>query len=159
MEFIERTRATPTVHSDKPQRHDTGRSGGVAIEQQRAILIVENDENTRHLYEHVLRTAGYGCHSVANGLEALNVLEREHADLVLLDLSMPVMDGFRAVELLRQLPHCSSVPVVAISAHASGEHRAAALQRGCTEYLTKPFRTHALLTVVARLFGMPSADR
>ncbi|MBF6589184.1 MAG: response regulator [Ktedonobacterales bacterium] len=115
------------------------------------ILIAENEENNRHLMEQILKLAGYACILATNGLEALHALDLERVDLVLIDLSMPILDGYRATELIRQRPGCAALPVVAVTAHALSGDRERALSSGCTEYLVKPFRPRDLLRLVERL--------
>ncbi len=116
-----------------------------------AILIVENEASNRILIERVLSTRGYRCISATNGQEALDVLDREHVDLILTDLSMPVLDGYRTTQLIRARPHLANVPIVAVTAYALSDEGEAAKRIGCTEYLTKPFKPRQLLDLVARL--------
>lgn len=118
---------------------------------QPTILVVENEVSNRILIERVLSTRGYRCISAANGLEALNILNSEQVDLILTDLSMPVLDGYRATQLIRARPNMERVPIVAVTAYALNDESEAALQMGCTEYLTKPFKPRQLLEVVDRL--------
>jgi CheY-like chemotaxis protein len=115
------------------------------------ILVVENEENNRCLMEQILGFAGYRYLSATNGLEALDVLDRERIDLVLIDLSMPVLDGYRATEIIRRRPGGATLPIVAVTAHAMSEDRELALQSGCTDYLAKPYHPTELLSVVERL--------
>ncbi|MEO7020139.1 MAG: response regulator [Ktedonobacteraceae bacterium] len=115
------------------------------------ILIIENEVSNRILIERVLSTRGYRCISAANGLEALNILERERVQLILTDLSMPVMDGYRTTQLIRERPGMERVPIVAVTAYAQSDENEAALRIGCNEYLTKPFKPRQLLEVVDRL--------
>ncbi len=115
------------------------------------VLIVENEENNRRLIEQILGIAGYSYISASNGLEALDVLERKRVQVVLIDLSMPILDGYRTTELIRQRPEWTALPIVAVTAHAMSEDRELALRCGCTDYLAKPFRPNELLTVVARM--------
>lgn len=115
------------------------------------ILIIENEASNRILIERVLSTRGYRCISAANGLEALNILERERVQLILTDLSMPVMDGYRTTQLIRERPGMECVPIVAVTAYAQSDENEAALRIGCNEYLTKPFKPRQLLEVVDRL--------
>ena len=115
------------------------------------ILIVENEVSNRILLERVLSTRGYRCISASNGQEALDLLDRETVDLVLTDLSMPVLDGFRTAQLIRMRPNLSSVPIVAVTAYASGDEGETAKRMGCTDYLTKPFKPRQLLELVERL--------
>jgi CheY-like chemotaxis protein len=115
------------------------------------ILVVENEVSNRLLIERVLSTRGYRCLSASNGREALEVLEREQVDLILTDLSMPVLDGYKTTQLIRAMPGLAQVPIVAVTAFALNDEGEAARQIGCTEYLTKPFKPRQLLEVVERL--------
>jgi CheY-like chemotaxis protein len=115
------------------------------------ILVVENEVSNRILIERVLSTRGYRCLSASNGQEALDILDHERVDLILTDLSMPVLDGYRATQLIRARPHLANVPIVAVTAFALDDEGEAARQAGCTEYLTKPFKPRQLLEVVERL--------
>lgn len=116
-----------------------------------AILIAENEANNRLLMEQILRMHGYQCFTASNGLEVLDLLNHHRVDCVLIDLSMPVLDGYRTTELIRQRPDCEDLPVVAVTAHAMSEDRDLALNSGCTDYLAKPFRQQDLLRIVARM--------
>ena len=118
---------------------------------QPTILIIENEVSNRILIERVLSTRGYHCLSASNGREALDILDREHVDLILTDLSMPVLDGYRTTQLIRERPALANVPIVAVTAYALNDESEAALHIGCNEYLTKPFKPRQLLEVVDRL--------
>jgi CheY-like chemotaxis protein len=115
------------------------------------IMIIENDISNRILIERVLSTRGYRCITASNGREALDLLDYKFVDLILTDLSMPVLDGYRTTQLIRARPGMSQVPIVAVTAFALSEEGEAARQIGCTEYLTKPFKPKQLLEVVERL--------
>ncbi len=122
--------------------------------RQPTILVVENEVSNRILIERVLSTRGYRCVSASNGLEALHILDGdEQVDLILTDLSMPVLDGYRATQLIRERPNMAHVPIVAVTAYALHDESEAAMQIGCTEYLTKPFKPRQLLEVVDRLLS------
>jgi len=119
--------------------------------RQPIILIIENEVSNRILIERVLSTRGYHCISASNGQEALNILDKEYVDLILTDLSMPVLDGYRTTQLIRERPALAHVPIVAVTAYALNDENEAAMQIGCNEYLTKPFKPRQLLEVVDRL--------
>ncbi len=121
--------------------------------RQATILIVENEVSNRILIERVLSTRGYRCVSASNGREALNILDHEQVDLILTDLSMPVLDGYRTTKLIRARPALANVPIVAVTAYALNDESEAAMHIGCTEYLTKPFKPRQLLEVVDRLLA------
>ena len=118
---------------------------------QPTILVIENEVSNLILIERVLSTRGYYCLSASNGREALEILDRERVDLILTDLSMPVLDGYRTTQLIRSRPALVNVPIVAVTAYALNDENEAALQIGCNEYLTKPFKPRQLLEVVDRL--------
>ena len=119
--------------------------------RQPTTLIIENEVSNRILIERVLSTRGYRCISASNGQEALNILDSEYVDLILTDLSMPVLDGYRTTQLIRERPSMINVPIVAVTAYALNDENEAAMQIGCNEYLTKPFKPRQLLEVVDRL--------
>ena len=119
--------------------------------RQPTILIIENEVSNRILIERVLSTRGYRCISASNGQEALDMLDHERVDLILTDLSMPVLDGYRTTQLIRARPGMEHVPIVAVTAYAWNDEGEAAMHIGCNEYLTKPFKPRQLLEVVDRL--------
>src|SRR2546430_853031 len=100
----------------------------------KTILVVENEVSNRILIERVLSTRGYRCLSASNGREALDILDKEHVDLILTDLSMPVLDGYRTTQLIRSRPGLEQVPIVAVTAFALNDEGEAARNIGCTEY-------------------------
>ena len=114
-------------------------------------MIIENDISNRILIERVLSTRGYRCITASNGREALEMLDHELVDLILTDLSMPVLDGYRTTQFIRSRPGMEQVPIVAVTAFALSDEGEAARRIGCTEYLTKPFKPKQLLEVVERL--------
>lgn len=119
--------------------------------RQQTILIIENDVSNRLLVERVLSTRGYHCLTADNGRDALALLDRESVDLILTDLFMPVMDGYRTTQAIRARPELAHIPIVAVTAYAFSDEGQAALRAGCTECLTKPFKPRQLLDVVQRL--------
>ena len=123
----------------------------IQTQRQPTILIVENEVSNRILIEKVLSTRGFRCLSASNGREALELLDREPVDLILTDLSMPVLDGYRTTQLIRARPALAHVPIVAVTAYALNDENEAVMQIGCNEYLTKPFKPRQLLEVVERL--------
>ncbi len=152
-QHLQRSSVSGALAQIRTERQVSGAAGPHAT-----ILIAENEESNRRLMEQILAFAGYRYVSATNGLEALTILDREHVDLVLLDLSMPILDGYRATELIRRRPGGATLPVVAVTAHAMSDDRDLALRFGCSDYLAKPFRPHDLLRVVERLLGRERSD-
>ena len=120
------------------------------------ILVAENEANNRRLIEHILGIAGYGYVSASNGLEVLQILDTCRVDMVLLDLSMPFLDGYQTTERIRRRPDGATLPIVAVTAYAMSDDRDRALRSGCTDYLAKPFRPSELLDMVRRTLRLDS---
>jgi CheY-like chemotaxis protein len=100
------------------------------------ILVVEDDEVTQRLFKRILERNGYDVATADNGQEALDVVAREQPHLVLLDLMMPVMDGFGFLQALRDAA-VSGLPVIVTSALADTHRRAQAIALGAKDYLVK----------------------
>ncbi len=100
------------------------------------ILIAEDDTNTRLLYKAVLENEGYHVFLAPNGQEALEMIDREHIDLVVLDIMMPKMDGYEFTRLLREAQ--SNLPILMVSAKQLPEDKKKGFLVGTDDYLTKP---------------------
>jgi two-component system, cell cycle response regulator DivK len=112
------------------------------------ILVVDDQVDNRDLLNMFLSSLGYGVIEASNGLEALKLAMGDRPDLIIMDLSMPVMDGFNAVRILREMPSTSTVPVVACTAHDSATYKVQALSVGFDEVLIKPIDFTQLQCVV-----------
>lgn len=115
------------------------------------ILVVDDQADNRELLNAFLSSLGYGVVEACNGLEAVKKATSECPDLIIMDLSMPVMDGFNAVRILREMPETSAVPVVACTAHDTTTHKEQALSVGFNEVLTKPIDFTRLNCVLAQI--------
>jgi CheY-like chemotaxis protein len=114
------------------------------------ILIADDYEDNRELLRLLLAAEQYTILEAANGRDCLRMARESRPDLILVDLSMPVMDGWAVFQALQADDSTSRIPCVAVTAHAdSDRHRA--LNRGFRAYLTKPFRTTELLETVRKL--------
>ena len=127
-------------------------------ENNTVILVAENETNNRRLIEHILGIAGYEYVSASNGLEVLQILDTCQVDVVLLDLSMPFLDGYQTTERIRRRPDGAKLPIVAVTAFAMSDDRDRALRSGCTDYLAKPFHPNQLLEVVRRMLLRDEPD-
>jgi CheY-like chemotaxis protein len=122
-------------------------------DERHTVLVVENDEQSRRLIEQILAFSEYACLSAANGLQALGIVDHARVDLVLMDLSMPALDGYQTVERMRERPGYTNTPIVAVSGYAEDAQRDLALRAGFTEYLSKPFRPKELVRLIDRLLS------
>ena len=102
------------------------------------VLVVEDFEDNRFMMRRLLEMDGYRVIEAINGQEAVAMAESERPQMILMDLSLPQIDGMAATRRIRQLDGMSKVPIVAISAHDTADFRNDALAAGCNEYLTKP---------------------
>lgn len=114
------------------------------------ILIVDDNATGRELLRDTIELEGeYEIVTAANGRDALDVAERERPDLILMDLQMPLMDGYETTEHLKADPGTADIPVVALTAsHVMSEDHQRAMQVGCADYLQKPVSRLLLLQKV-----------
>jgi CheY-like chemotaxis protein len=120
------------------------------------ILIVEDDLDVAESVADVLQSAGYCTAIAGNGREALDHLRKDnHPDLILLDMMMPVMDGWQFREEQRKLPALDSIPVVTVTADGDARAKAASIQ--ASGHVVKPFMIDRLLDEVERICGVPEA--
>lgn len=114
------------------------------------VLVVEDDATMQRMALKVLRSRGFRCELGRNGREAVEMARRLHPGLILMDLSLPEMNGWEATKALKADPATAGIPVVAITAHAMVGDRETALAAGCAECLTKPYELDDLIALVGR---------
>ena len=105
---------------------------------QPLVLLAEDFEDARELYRDYLEFSGISVHAVANGREAITQAVALQPDLILMDASMPVLDGWQATRELKQNPATQHIPVLALTAHAFDDARQQAAAVGCDGFVTKP---------------------
>ncbi len=113
------------------------------------ILIVDDDKNTRRLLEAVLTAEKYTVFAAVNGEDALDVMDREHIDLVVLDIMMPKMDGYEFTEVLRKANN--NLPILMVSAKQLPEDRHKGFIVGTDDYITKPIDMEEMLLRIRAL--------
>ncbi|MEW6658993.1 MAG: response regulator [Thermodesulfobacteriota bacterium] len=114
----------------------------------RKILIVEDNEINRLLMKDVLAYHGYEIFEAANGADGLEKAKACRPDLILMDMQMPVMDGFAAVTLLKADPETRNIKVICITSFAMKGDRERILEAGCDDYVAKPINTRELPKLV-----------
>ena len=119
------------------------------------VLVVEDFEDNRFMMRRLLEMSGYRVIEAVNGQEAVETARREHPDLILMDLSLPLLDGLAATRRIREQDGLSKVPIVAVSAHDTADFHADALAAGCNEYVTKPIDFDQLEGLLSRLIRKP----
>jgi CheY-like chemotaxis protein len=119
------------------------------------VLVVEDFEDNRFMMRRLLEMSGYRVIEAVNGQEAVETAQREQPDLILMDLSLPLLDGLAATRRIREQEGLREVPIVAVSAHDTADFHADALAAGCNEYVTKPIDFDQLEGLLSRLLGKP----
>ena len=102
------------------------------------VLVVEDFDETRFMIKLALELNGYSVLEAVNGQEAVEIAQRERLDLILMDLGLPLLDGFAATRRIREETRLHDMPIVAVTAHATADYRVKAFAAGCNEYVTKP---------------------
>lgn len=115
------------------------------------ILVVEDNEMNRGMLEHQLIRYGYKVTTAINGLDALVHVREEQPDLILMDLTLPVLDGLEATRRLKSNPRTRHIPIIILTAHALNSDREQALEAGCDDFDTKPIDFKRLLLKVETL--------
>ena len=119
----------------------------------KCILVVEDQPDNRRILRDMLGNAGYELVEAESGEEALKAVETKRPDLILMDIQLPVMDGYEAARRIKSNPAMKAVPIIAMTAYALAGDEAKALAAGCNGYVTKPFSPRALLAKVREHLG------
>lgn len=115
------------------------------------ILLVEDNEDNRDMLSRRLERKDYVVCLAVDGQEGVDKAVAEIPDLILMDMSLPVMDGWQATKTLKNNPDTAGIPVIALTAHAMSSDREKALEAGCDDYDTKPVDFPRLLEKIAKL--------
>lgn len=121
------------------------------------ILYVEDNDDNVFMLSRRLKRRGFEVDHAENGKVALDRVGSDRPSLILMDLSLPVMDGWEATRRLKADPATADIPVIALSAHAMSGDREEALAAGCDEYETKPVDLARLVAKIEALLGMKGA--
>jgi CheY-like chemotaxis protein len=117
------------------------------------ILLVEDNHDNRVVYRTMLAHFGFRVVEAVNGRDALQLARDDRPDLILMDISIPVIDGWEATRALKADPDTASIPVVALTAHALDTDRARATEIGFAVFLAKPVEPRRVVSEVRRLLG------
>lgn len=115
------------------------------------VLLIEDNEMNRDMLSRRLQRRGYQVLEAQDGQEGLDLARAERPDLILMDMSLPVLDGWEATRLLKQGADTRDIPIVALTAHALSLDRERALEAGCADFDTKPVDFPRLLEKISAL--------
>ena len=117
---------------------------------EQTIMVVEDYDDTRLLLRQALEAKGYRVLEAINGQEAVDVSSREHPDLILMDLDLPILDGIAAMQQIREQAEMTDVPIVAVTAYPMSYTHVKAFAKGCNEYMAKPIDFAELYEILNR---------
>ena len=117
------------------------------------ILYVEDNEDNVYMLSRRLKRKGFDIVIAVDGEQGVEMASSEKPDLILMDLSLPKMDGWTATKHIKGNSELQSIPIIALSAHAMEEHKQRALESGCNDYDTKPVDLDRLLTKISKQLG------
>jgi CheY-like chemotaxis protein len=148
----------PEERGSQPQAAARSRAVRGRGESMARILLVEDQEMNRDMLSRRLKKRGYEVSIAVDGAEGVEKARSESPDLILMDMSLPVMDGWEATRTLKGDEATRSIPVVALTAHAMSTDREKALEAGCDAYETKPVELPKLLGTMEKLLGAVATD-
>ncbi|HEY9515124.1 MAG TPA: response regulator [Gemmatimonadaceae bacterium] len=119
----------------------------------KTVLLVEDNEDNRIVYSTILQHFGYRVMEALNGEEGIAKARAEKPDLILMDISIPVIDGWEATQVLKRDPETRAIPIIALTAHALVSDREKAMEVGCDSYLAKPCEPKTVVSEVAKFIG------
>ena len=119
------------------------------------ILYVEDNPDNVYMLTRRLKKKGFELIIAGDGQEGIDKAIEENPDLILMDLSLPTMDGWTATAEIKKIEGVKDIPIIALSAHAMPEHRDRAIKAGCSDYDTKPVDIKRLLGKMEKFIGLP----
>ena len=129
----------------------------MAVQGQKVVLLVEDNQDNLAVYRTFLEYVGYEVIVARDGVEGIAQAQTHHPNIILMDISIPRIDGWEATERLKADDGTCGIPIIALTAHALDEDRQRAYNVGCDGYLAKPVEPRRVAEEVERLIGPPVA--
>ena len=149
---MSRSNSSPAITTVDPRA-----THGESLPRPR-VLVVEDNGDMREFLARVLSMQGYDFLEAADGEEGLYVARTQNPSLILMDISLPALDGFEATRQLKQDPAMRHIPIIAVTAHARPADEQRALDAGCDGYLSKPYSLRDFLAVVEKNLARSQAS-
>src|ERR1043165_1663784 len=121
------------------------------------VLLVEDNEDNLLIYSTILRHSGYAVVEARDGQAGIDAAKKEHPGLILMDVSIPIIDGLEATRRLKADPSTKSIPIIALTAHALASDQQKAIEAGCDSYIAKPAEPRAVVAAVREYLGEAGA--
>lgn len=121
------------------------------------VLLVEDNEDNLIVYRTILNHVGYHVIEARDGEEGVSRARQDRPDLILMDVSLPKIDGWEATRRIKGDPETADIPIIAVTAHALDDDRQKAIEVGCDGYLAKPVAPRRVVEEVERFIGQPQA--
>jgi two-component system, cell cycle response regulator DivK len=112
------------------------------------ILVVEDQPDSRQIIRDMVASTDYEITEAENGEEALAAIAKQRPDLILMDIQLPIMDGYTATRLIKTDPDLRSIPIIAVTSYALASEEKKARAAGCDDYVTKPFSPRQMLAKI-----------
>jgi two-component system cell cycle response regulator DivK len=112
------------------------------------ILVIEDQEDNRQILRDLLGNAGYEMTEACDGQEGVAAASAQRPDLILMDIQLPIMDGYEATRRIKAVPELKAIPIIAVTSYALSGDEAKAIAAGCDAYVTKPYSPRQLLAKV-----------
>lgn len=120
------------------------------------VLLVEDNEDNLLIYSTILRHSGYTVVEARDGQAGIDAAKKENPGLILMDVSIPVIDGLEATRRLKADPATKAIPIIALTAHALASDQQKAIEAGCDAYIAKPAEPRAVVAAVKEYLGEPA---
>jgi two-component system cell cycle response regulator DivK len=123
----------------------------IGARMRKRILVVEDQEDNRQILRDLLTNGGYDMIEVENGQDAITAAEANRPDLILMDIQLPVLDGYEATRRIRANPDLKAIPIIAVTSYALSADAPKIMAAGCNAYVPKPYSPRALLKKIREL--------
>jgi two-component system, cell cycle response regulator DivK len=117
----------------------------------KTILVVEDQEDNRQILRDLLASAGFRMIEAWDGKQALTVARSQQPDLILMDIQLPILDGYEATRAIKRDPELKHIPIIAVTSYALSGDETRAREAGCDAYVAKPYSTRHLLAKIGQL--------
>jgi two-component system cell cycle response regulator DivK len=115
---------------------------------KKCILVVEDQEDNRQILRDLLTSGGFDMIEAENGEEAITAAETNKPDLILMDIQLPLLDGYEATRRIKANPELTAIPIIVVTSYALSGDEEKARRAGCDDYVAKPFSPRALLAKI-----------